>query len=88
LLFLPSFIKPKQNAMAKKELIQITSYTYVKGDKKFKAKLVKPKRGGLSFATEGNCQSGEVKCENGKIHRCMPIDNEGTCIWFITNEDC
>lgn len=76
--------------MDKKEKIEFLSYTYKKDGKKFTAK-VKPKpraKKTLAAAKETNCACGQQKCEEGFIWRCMPLDDEGTCAWFITNEHC
>ncbi|OJW58303.1 MAG: hypothetical protein BGO55_23690 [Sphingobacteriales bacterium 50-39] len=76
--------------MEKTEKIEILSYTYMKGGKKHKATARKPgpSKGIAAVSAEVNCNCGSQKCVNGKVWRCLPLDNEGTCAWFISDENC
>jgi hypothetical protein len=75
--------------MAKSEKIKILSYTYQKGKKTFVAETeIEKKKKTVGATVSSGCNCGETKCVDGKLRRCMPLDDEGTCIWFITNEKC
>lgn len=78
-----------------KEKILILSYVYKVGNQKHTAKFKKLNKTTVlskgvipSEEVEENCQCGNTQCVNGDLWRCMPIDDEGTCAWFVTNEKC
>lgn len=82
----------------KKSKIEILSYTYKKDGEIHTAttrnidlKNQNPNagtRGPSDIEPSGICNCGETKCVNGKKWKCMPLDDEGNCIWFITSESC
>jgi hypothetical protein len=37
---------------------------------------------------ENECNCGDTKCVDGKLWKCLDIDGDGTCIWFITDDEC
>ncbi|MBC7888665.1 MAG: hypothetical protein H7Z13_12360 [Ferruginibacter sp.] len=82
----------------KKTKMEILSYTYKKDGAFHTATAMKSgsakqnsntRSGGFNDDEADNiCNCGATKCVNGNILKCMPIDDEGNCIWFITSEPC
>jgi len=82
--------------MANKNLNhEIISYTYKTNGKIHTATVANQENAFKKISSKdvlpelnNDCQCGETKCVNKQIWRCMDIDGDGTCVWFITNEPC
>lgn len=37
---------------------------------------------------DDGCNCGQTKCVDKHLWKCMDMDGQGTCVWFITNELC